>query len=226
LNKIRVLIAEDHAIVREGIRGLLALEPDIEVVGEAINGRQAVQMCKTLAPDIVTMDIAMPVLGGLDATRQITSAELPTKVLVLSKHSEDRLVHSLTAAGAVGYLVKQSLANDLPRAIRNAHQGNAFFSPLISKRLLDSYRKAYLKGAAIKHHREQLTPREMEVLLFLAEGKMISQIAADLRLTISTVGRHRRNLMNKLNVHNTNGLKRFACARGILSVSRRVASGS
>jgi len=143
----------------------------------------------------------MPQLNGLEATRQIVKAGIPTRVLVLSSYSDDEYVHQLTAAGAAGYLIKQTAANDLIKAIREANKGNAFFSPSISKRLLDYYRDAYLKGRTIKRGGEQLTSRELEVLQLVAEGKVNKQIASDLCISIKTVEKHRQQVMNKLNIH-------------------------
>jgi DNA-binding NarL/FixJ family response regulator len=216
MNKIKVLLADDHTIVRQGLRSLLAAEPDIEVVGEAENGRQAVQMAQVLAPDVVIMDIAMPQLNGLEATRQIVKEGIPTRVLVLSSYSDDEYVHQLTAAGAAGYLIKQTAANDLIKAIREASKGNAFFSPAISKRLLDYYRDAYLKGRPIKRGGELLTSRELEVLQLVAEGKVNKQIASDLCISIKTVEKHRQQVMNKLNIHDVAGLTRYAISRGVI----------
>lgn len=223
MNKIKVLLADDHTVVRQGINSLLKAEADIEVVGEAENGRQAVQMAKTLLPDIVIMDIAMPQLNGLEATRQIIKEGIPTKVLVLSSYSDDEYVHQLTEAGAAGYLIKQTAANDLIKAIREAYRGNAFFSPSISKRLLDYYREAYMKGGKpIKKHGEQLTSRELEVLQLVAEGKVNKQIAADLCISIKTVEKHRQQVMNKLHIHDVAGLTRYAISRGIIESTPRL----
>src|SRR6059058_5777466 len=135
MQKITVLLADDHTVVRQGLRALLAAEEDIEIVGEADNGRQAIQLVKKLLPDVVVMDIAMPVLNGLEATRQITRAVPTTKILVLSSYSDDEYVQKLTEAGAAGYLVKQTAATELIKAIREAYRGNAYFSPAIARRL-------------------------------------------------------------------------------------------
>ena len=198
-NALQLLLdALAGAVVRQGLRSLLVVEPDIEVVGEAENGRMAVQMAKNLGPDVVIMDIAMPQLNGLEATRQIIRESIPCKVLVLSSYSDDEYVHQLTEAGAAGYLIKQTAANDLIKAIREAYKGNAFFSPSISKRLLDYYREAYLKGKPIKKHGEQLTSRELEVLQLVAEGKVNKQIAAELGTSERTVKAHRQQVMRKM----------------------------
>ena len=145
MEKIRVLLVDDHTVVRQGLRVLLEAEADIAVIGEAETGRQAVQLATKLMPDVVVMDIAMPMLNGLEATRQIIKALPNAKVLVLSSYSDDEYVHQLTEAGAAGYLLKQTAAADLIKAVREARKGNAFFSPAISKRLLEHYREAFLR---------------------------------------------------------------------------------
>src|SRR5712671_6831949 len=150
MQKITVLLADDHIVVRQGLRALLVAEEDIEIVGEADNGREAVQLVKKFLPDVVVMDIAMPVLNGLEATRQITRTIPSTKVLVLSSYSDDEYVQQLTEAGAAGYLVKQTAANDLLKAIREAHKGNAYFSPAIAKRLRDQYRQPFSTGHTVR----------------------------------------------------------------------------
>src|SRR5438046_8300510 len=142
MQKITVLLADDHTLVRQGFRALLEAEPDLAIVGEAETGRQAVQLAKRLRPDVVLMDIAMPLLNGLEATRQIIKEVPSSKVLVLSSYSDDEYVRQVTEAGAAGYLLKQTAAQDLIRAIREASTGNAFFSPAIAKRLLENYREA------------------------------------------------------------------------------------
>jgi len=218
-----VLLADDHTIVREGLRLLLESADDIKVVGEVENGREAVQMAKKLKPDVVVLDVVMPTLNGVEATRQITKEVPTTKVLILSSYSDDERVLQLIEEGATGYLIKQTAANDLIKAIREAFKGNAFFSPSISKRLLDYYREAYLKGKPIKKHGEQLTSRELEVLQLVAEGKVNKQIAADLCISIKTVEKHRQQVMNKLNIHDVAGLTRYAISRGIIESTPQLA---
>src|SRR5256885_12722660 len=180
MQKITVLLADDHAVVRQGLRALLEAEEDMNVAGEAENGRQAVQMAKRLQPDVVVMDIAMPSLNGLEATRQISRECPKSKVLILSSYSDDEYVQQLTDAGASGYLVKQTAAQDLVTAIREARKGNAFFSPAISRRLLEHYRTLMGRPPGEKKPLK-LTPRELEVLQLIAEGYANKQIAGELR---------------------------------------------
>lgn len=216
MQKITVLLADDHTVVRQGLRALLVVEGDIEIVGEADTGRQAVIMAKKLLPDVVVMDIAMPLLNGLEATRQITKMLPNTKVLVLSSYSDDEYVQQLTEAGASGYLVKQTAANDLLKAIREAKRGNAYFSPSIAKRLRDQCREAFVSGQPVKKRTDYLTSREAEVLQLIAEGQANKQIAAELCISIKTVEKHRQQVMNKLNIHDVAGLTRHAIAKGII----------
>jgi DNA-binding NarL/FixJ family response regulator len=216
MQKITVLLADDHTVVRQGLRALLVVEGDIDIVGEAESGRQAVQLAKKLAPDVVVMDIAMPLLNGLEATRQITKQVPSTKVLILSSYSDDEYVQQLTQAGAAGYLVKQTAANDLLKAIREAHKGNAFFSPSIAKRLRDQCREAFVNGQPVKKRTDYLTSREAEVLQLIAEGQANKQIAAELCISIKTVEKHRQQVMNKLNIHDVAGLTRHAISKGII----------
>ncbi len=216
MHKITVLLADDHIIVRQGLRALLTAEQDIEIVGEADNGRQALQLVRTLLPEVVVMDIAMPVLNGLEATRQIVREIPATKVLILSSYSDDEYVQQLTEAGATGYLVKQTAANDLLKAIREAHKGNAFFSPAIAKRLRDQCRDSFANGQPIKRRTDYLTTREAEVLQLIAEGRANKQIAAELCISIKTVEKHRQQVMNKLGIHDVAGLTRHAIAKGII----------
>jgi DNA-binding NarL/FixJ family response regulator len=219
MQKITVLLADDHIVVRQGLRALLIAEEDIEIVAEADNGRQAVQLVKKFLPDVVVMDIAMPVLNGLEATRQITRAMPSTKVLVLSSYSDDEYIQQLTEAGAAGYLVKQTAANDLLKAIREAYRGNAYFSPAIARRLRDHCREALAGGQPTKRRSDYLTAREAEVLQLIAEGRANKQIAAELCISIKTVEKHRQQVMNKLGIHDVAGLTRHAIAKGIIETN-------
>jgi DNA-binding NarL/FixJ family response regulator len=216
MEKIRVLLADDHTVVRQGLRAILAAEEDIEIVGEAENGRQTIQLAKKLLPDVAIIDIAMPVLNGLEATRQITRSVPSTKVLILSSYSDDEYVQQLTEAGAAGYLVKQTAANELLKAIREAQRGNAYFSPAIAKRLRDQCREALVTGQPGTRRADYLTTREAEVLQLIAEGRANKQIAAELCISIKTVEKHRQQVMNKLNIHDVAGLTRHAIAKGII----------
>jgi len=177
MKKISVLLVDDHTVVRQGLRALLRPEEDIEVIGEAENGRLAVQMVRKSPPDVVVMDVAMPLLNGLEATRQILKMAPSTKVLVLTSYGDDECVQQLTEAGVSGYLLKQTAANDLLKAIREVRKGNAFFSPTIAKRLRDQCREAFANGQPVKRNIE-LTSREAEVLQLIAEGFSNKQIAA------------------------------------------------
>jgi DNA-binding NarL/FixJ family response regulator len=214
--KIRVLLADDHTVVRQGLRALLAVEPDIIVVGEAETGREAVRLAGSLRPDIVVMDIAMPVLNGLEATRQIIRAVPGARVLVLSSYNDDEYVHDLTDAGAVGYLLKQTAAADLIKAVREASNGRVYFSPCVSRRLLERCRTAFLNGAPVRKRGTALTSRETEVLQLIAEGRPNKQIAAELGISIKTVEKHRQQVMNKLDIHDIAGLTRYAIAKGVI----------
>jgi DNA-binding NarL/FixJ family response regulator len=216
---ITVLLAEDHLIVREGLRTLLEAEPDIEVVGEAASGRQAVELTKKLRPAVIVMDIAMPLLNGLEATRQILKAAPATRVLVLSAHSDDAYVEQVIALGAAGYLIKQTAADVLPKAIREVQKGKMFFSPAIARRFDHHHQKAPDRAELLKKKIARLTSREMEVLQLIAEGKANKETAAELGIGIKTVEKHREHLMQKLNIHDTAGLTRHAISAGIIESS-------
>jgi DNA-binding NarL/FixJ family response regulator len=219
MKKITVLLAEDHMIVREGFRKMLELEDDFHVVGEAQDGRQAVALVKKLRPAVVLMDIAMPLLNGLEATRQLLKAVPNAKVLILSAHSDDAYVKDATEAGAAGFLVKQTSAHDVCRAIREVQSGNTFFSPSISRRLDRLHSQSSDRTGVPKVKVDQLTSREMEVLQLIAEGKANKETAAELGIGIKTVEKHREHLMEKLDIHDTAGLTRYAIATGIIESS-------
>jgi DNA-binding NarL/FixJ family response regulator len=219
MQKITVLLADDHTVVRAGLRALLEAEEDINVVGESENGREAVRMAKHLQPDVVVMDIAMPSLNGLEATRQVTRESPKSRVLILSSYSNDEYVQQLTDAGATGYLVKQTAAQDLVAAIREVKKGNAFFSPAISKRLLEHFRTMVNRPPG-ERKSTKLTPRELEVLQLVAEGYANKQIAAELFISIKTVEKHREQLMRKLDIHDVAGLTRYAITNGIIETAQ------
>jgi DNA-binding NarL/FixJ family response regulator len=213
---IKTLLADDHTIVREGLHALLLADGGIEVVGEAHNGREAVEMTLAKRPDVVVMDIAMPLLNGLEATRQILVSAPKTKVLILSAHSDDAYIDRVIAVGAVGFLIKQTSAQILAKAIHEVMAGNAFYSPQVSKRLRDHYGKAETAGGLMIKKATGLTSRELEVIQLVAEGHANKQVAADLHISIKTVEKHRQHLMDKLNIHDTAGLTRYAIAQGII----------
>ena len=219
MKQITVLLADDHMIVREGFQSLLAAEADIEVVGEAQTGRQAVALAKKLSPAVVVMDIAMPLLNGLEATRQIRQVVPEARVLMLSAHSDDAYVERVTALGAAGYLIKQTSAHFLSEAIREVQKGNTFFSPSIAKRLGHHNQQSLDRKGRSKTKVARLSSREVEVLQLVAEGEANKQIAAELGISIKTVEKHRDHLMRKLDIHDTAGLTRYAIAAGIIESS-------
>lgn len=213
---ITVLLAEDHAIVRQGLCALLVADGGFKMAGEARNGREAVEMAKTLRPDVILMDIAMPMLNGLEATRQILAANPAAKIIVLSAHSDDAYLESMNEAGVSGFLEKQTSAEILTKAIREVAQGNTFFSPSITRRLRDDQNRPRDRDGILKAHHSRLTSRETEVLQLVAEGSSNKQTAAELGISIKTVEKHRQHLMDKLKIHETAGLTRYAIAAGII----------
>jgi DNA-binding NarL/FixJ family response regulator len=219
MKRITVLLAEDHMVVRQGLRALLQVERDIEVVGEAETGRQAVVLARKLRPAVVVMDIAMPLLNGLEATRQILKAVPATKVLILSAHSDDAYVEQVIAMGAAGSLLKQASAHVLSKAVREVHKGNSFFSPAIAKRLVHRDQRSPTRAGQLQRQIARLSSREMEVLQLIAEGKANKETSAELGISIKTVEKHRDHLMQKLNIHDTAGLTRYAISAGIIESS-------
>lgn len=211
MNQITVLLVEDHTVVREGFRRMLDLESDMKVVGEAKDGRQGVAMARSLRPDVVLMDIAMPLLNGLEATRQITKAFPGARVLILSAHNDDAYVESAVEAGAAGFLLKQTSSHEVCHAIREVHQGKSFFTGSLGRRRGDAQGRPALGRRDV-----QLTSREVEVLQLIAEGKPNKGTASELRISIKTVEKHREHLMSKLDIHDTAGLTRYAIGAGII----------
>jgi DNA-binding NarL/FixJ family response regulator len=215
---INVLISDDHTIVRDGLKSLLSAAEAITVVGEAESGRQAVSEAKRLRPDVVLLDLAMPLLNGVEATRQILKALPATRVLILSSYSSPHHVNQAIAAGAAGYVLKETAANDLLVAIREVHSGNAYFSPLITKNLYQNLLRRGSPSPAI--NQAKLSARQMETLQLIAEGYVTKQIAQMLSITVKTVERHRQALMDKLDIHGIADLTRYACANGVVEVDR------
>lgn len=223
VKRITVLLVEDHTIVRDGLNALLKLESDIVVLGEAGNGRDAVDKTRQLKPAVVIMDIAMPLLNGLEATRQILRAAPGTRILILSAHSDDAYVEKALELGATGYLIKQTAAHILPEAIREVYKGRRFFSPSISKRMDHHKKKAHTRGELAPGKQPvHLTSREMEVLQLIAEGKANKETADELHISVKTVEKHRQSVMEKLNIHDTAGLTRHAIACGIIESSVQI----
>ena len=222
MKRITVLLAEDHPIVRVGFRTLLKHERDIEVVGEAATGREAVQLTRKLRPAVVVMDIAMPLLNGLEATRQIRKDCPDTRVIILSAHSDHAYVEQAVLLGAAGFLLKQTSSDNLGTAIREVQRGNTFFSDSISKRRHGRDSGPLDRGGQFKKKSNRLSSRETEVLQLIAEGKPNKQVAAELGLSFKTVDKHRQNLMAKLDIHDVSGLTRYAIGAGIIESSVQV----
>jgi two-component system, NarL family, response regulator NreC len=211
----RVLIADDHGIVRQGLRALLEKSPDVSVVGEASDGREAVRLAGELRPNIVVMDIAMPMLNGVDATSQILSRDPEIKVIILSMHSDESYILRALSAGAKGYLLKDSAEGDILPAVQTVAKGRPYFSPVIASTLLDEYLQT-MKKNKVRDSYDLLTEREKEVLQLLAEGKSNKEVASVLNLSPYTVDSHRTSLMQKLNLHNTAEIVLYAVRKNII----------
>jgi len=210
MKKIRILLADDHAVVRQGFKMILSAQSDMEIVGEAANGREAVESAEQLKPDIVVMDVAMPELNGIEATRRLLGSLPHSRVIALSMHKDSVYVREVLRAGARGYLLKDSGAEDLVRAIRAVAGGESWLSPAVSNAVLDDYRRH------VTNPIDLLTSREREVLQMLAEGKTNKEIAVVLNLSVYTVDAHRGRIMEKLNLHSINELVRFAVRNGLI----------
>lgn len=219
MKNVRILIADDHAVVREGLRRMIDLEEDLEVVGEARNGRLAVSMSIELEPDVVLMDIAMPGLNGLEATRQLHKALPGSRVLILTAHHDDAYVESAVAAGATGFLLKQTSAQNVCRAIREVHGGRMYLGKPVARRLARLQQQTAERGDAVTQGRNRLTTREAEVLQLIAEGRANKETAAELGISIKTVEKHRGSLMAKLDIHDTASLTRYAISSGVIECS-------
>ncbi len=207
---IKILLADDHTIVRQGLKLILSAHADMQVVAEAANGREAVEAAAKLHPDIVLMDVAMPELNGIEATRQMVAANPRIRVLVLSMHKESMYVREILRAGARGYILKDAIDTELLTAIRSVAHGDGYISPAVSGALLNDFRGNTANPIDL------LSPREREVLQLIAEGKTNKEIATRLNLSVYTVDSHRGKIMEKLNLHSTGELVRFAVKHGLV----------
>ncbi|MCX6984147.1 MAG: response regulator transcription factor [Lentisphaerae bacterium] len=226
MKKITVLLADDHLIVREGLKALLEIEGDFEIVAEAVDGLQAVKLALELRPAVVVMDLAMPQLNGMEASKRILQQiSPPPKVLILSAHADDAYVGQVAAIGAQGYLIKQTSAHILAKAIREIYKGKFFYSPSIDKRLRNHNQQESGPTSRFTRagHRTKtdvhLSSREREVLQLVAEGRANKEVADDLGISIKTVEKHRQSVMRKLNLHDTASLTRYAISAGIIESS-------
>ncbi len=222
MKKISVLLCEDHTVVREGLRCVLEAAEDMQVLGEAENGHESVREAQRLLPDVVVMDMAMPLLNGAEAARQITKKIPSTKVLILSGYRDDQHLTRALEAGASGYLVKEKAAKHLLLAIREVQRGNSFFDPPLTKDLVTQMCKG-LFGARVAQPHITLTSRETEVLQLVAEGYANKQIAGVLSISVKTVEKHRMTLMQRLDIHDVATLTRYAVCRGIVENPMRLA---
>ncbi len=213
------MLAEDHTIVREGLKAMLLAEGDIRIVGEAENGRQAVELAQKLRPSVIIMDIAMPLLNGLEATRQILKIIPSMRIILLSAHKDDAYVEQAMALGAVGYLIKQTSLDALAKVIREVHRGRVFFSPEVAKHLTHPGQRLPIHDDMLRKKAVHLTSRETEVLQLVAEGHANKQVAGLLDISVKTVEKHRQHLMEKLNIHDTAGLTRHAISAGVIESS-------
>jgi DNA-binding NarL/FixJ family response regulator len=213
--KIRVLLVDDHTVVRQGLRRILETDDEIEIVGETGDGRSAAEMAQRMSPNVVVMDIALPELNGIEATRQIMKRNENARVLILTMHSDDVCVRQSLKAGARGYLLKDSEDLDLLKAIKAVGRGGSFFSPAVSKVLLEGY-LGDSSGQPVEDSLSLLTDREREVLQLIAEGKTNKEIATLLSVSINTIETHRKHVMEKLDLHNTADIVRFAVRKKIV----------
>jgi len=216
MKKLRILLADDHIVVRTGLRALLERQPNLEVVGESENGRETVELVASLGPDVVVMDVAMPVLNGIEATKTIVTQRPATAVVILSMHADESYVMRALKAGARGYLLKDSAAADLISAIQAVSQNKSFFSPKVSRILAEDYVRVLKQKGAVDSY-DLLTGREREILQLLAEGKANKEVATALNISPYTVETHRSHILQKLNLHTPAELVLYAVRKGIIS---------
>ena len=215
---MRVMIADDHEIMREGLRALLESHDNIEVIGEATNGQEAIDQVAALQPDIVLMDISMPVMNGLDATKAIKKANPKVKILILTMHEGEAYFFNILEAGASGYFIKGGSAADLVTALQVVDKGDVFLYPTMAKKLLVDYLQRSNNTGLERESLDGLTPREMEVLKLVAEGLNNQEIGTKLVLSPATVQTHRSNIMGKLNLHRRTDLTKYAIKHGLISL--------
>lgn len=213
--KIKVLLADDHAIVREGVKMILAREPDFEVVGEAQDGRQALELVERMKPNVVVMDISMPGMGGIEATQQVKEGHPGVNVIALTMHEDESYVFKLLRAGASGYVLKRAAAQDLVQAVRAAAKGEAFLYPSVARKVVEDYLKRVEAGEERERY-DGLTEREKEILTHIAEGLSNQQIAQKLYISIKTVQTHRAHILEKLGLHDRTELVRYAIRKGLI----------
>ena len=216
MKKLRILLADDHIVMRTGLRTLLERQPNLEVVGETENGRDTIQLAASLKPDVVVMDVGMPVLNGIEATRAIVTEHPNIAVVILSMHADESYVMRALKAGARGYLLKDSAPADLLSAIQAVTQNKSFFSPKVSRILAEDYVRVLKQKGAVDSY-DLLTSREREILQLLAEGKANKEVAAALNISPYTVETHRSHILEKLNLHNPAELILYAVRKGIIS---------
>jgi DNA-binding NarL/FixJ family response regulator len=222
---IAVLLVDDHSLLRQGLRLLIEENDDLEIVGEAKTGREAVKMASERSPDVVVMDIAMPLMNGIQATQQILKTSPHTKVLILSAHADPEYIERVIEVGASGYLLKHASGKELADAVRELKKGHTFFGASIAKEIKARYQKARNGSGLAKRTDSKLTPRESELLQLIAEGLVNKQIASELGISIKTVEKHRQHLMEKLDIHDIAGLTRFAIATGSIENRSQESSG-
>lgn len=213
--KIRVLLVDDHAIVREGVKMILAKEPDFEVVGEAQDGRQALELVERMNPNVVVMDISMPGMGGIEATQQVKERHAGVNVIALTMHEDESYVFKLLRAGASGYVLKRAAAQDLVQAVRAAAKGEAFLYPSVARKVVEDYLKRVETGEERERY-DGLTEREKEILTHIAQGLSNQQIAQKLYISIKTVQTHRAHILEKLGLHDRTELVRYAIRKGLI----------